>query len=94
MAQCPECDFRGMSYDEKPIPGVPQYREGEAYCEDCGSHFANVCPECGEVWDTIFERLTWESVELPLQSTATATATGEPPPESNGNFHQEKNARE
>lgn len=40
---CPHCKERTEESD---------WREGEGYCEDCGSHAGVFCPECDEfVWD-------------------------------------------
>jgi hypothetical protein len=35
----------------------------EVYCEDCGSHPAVVCPECGEYFDMIYVELEERELE-------------------------------
>lgn len=37
-----------------------QWAECELYCEDCGSHPGLRCPNCGEEYDQIFDRL-WKA---------------------------------
>lgn len=46
--KCPEC---GEVSDEK------EWREGEVFCEDCGSHISRVCPNCDEHIDTVYHEL-------------------------------------
>ena len=42
--QCPEC---------KEWSPLAEWTESEVGCEDCGSHAAMVCPECGEKFDHV-----------------------------------------
>lgn len=45
MIKCPEC---GEVTNEK------EWTESEVGCEDCGSHSAMQCPECGHRIDMVF----------------------------------------
>ena len=45
MWVCPECREATPSF---------QWEETEVNCEDCGSHLAVRCPECGEAFDHVW----------------------------------------
>lgn len=45
LAVCPEC---------KDPSKIADWREGEAGCEDCGTHSATVCPQCRELFDWVW----------------------------------------
>lgn len=47
---CPECKERSK---------VEDWQEVETYCEDCGSHDGRECPNCGKVFDHV-----WDSERL------------------------------
>jgi len=44
--KCIECGFIGTN---------EEYIETESYCEDCGSHLAYRCPQCEEIYDSIWD---------------------------------------
>lgn len=43
---CKECGFIGAT---------EQWIKTEVYCEECGSHSAEECPECGKTYDLCFD---------------------------------------
>lgn len=43
---CKECNFKGKGFTNT-----------ETSCEDCGSHPAAKCPDCGEVIDLIYHEM-------------------------------------
>jgi Zn finger protein HypA/HybF involved in hydrogenase expression len=45
LLECEEC---------KKYSKVLDYKEGETYCEDCGTHPALICPLCGHYHDEIY----------------------------------------
>lgn len=44
--KCTKCDFAGID---------KEWENTEVGCEDCGSHKAKECPNCGAVYDTVFD---------------------------------------
>jgi hypothetical protein len=44
LIKCPECN----KFNNHKL-----WTEGEAECDDCGSHAAIICPECDEYFDHI-----------------------------------------
>lgn len=40
--------------DCKEFSPIAEWREGEAGCEDCGSHAAMICPRCGGFIDHVW----------------------------------------
>ena len=45
IVQCPECEH---------ICKAKKWRNTTVPCEDCGEHSAVICPNCDEVFDTVF----------------------------------------
>lgn len=54
---CPEC---------QEVSPIAEWRETEAYCEECGEHDARVCPRCEEVLEHV-----WGAPKI-AESTAAA----------------------
>ncbi len=52
---CPECKAH--------VPRA-EWKDTEVGCEDCGSHAAIECPECGKTFDHVWGPQAFES-ELP-----------------------------
>jgi len=44
--KCIECGFIGFDED---------YKEAYTYCETCGDHCAFQCPDCGEIYDGVWD---------------------------------------
>ena len=49
--QCPEC---------RQFSSHKDWNEGEIFCEECGEHFAVVCPKCNKAYDSVGQ-LTFNS---------------------------------
>lgn len=61
----------GYVYPEcKEWSPVEGWREGEEYCEDCGSHPSMVCPACESHTDTVFTDFTGEADFLEAEANA------------------------
>jgi len=43
--KCPKCEYWSAE---------GAWREGEALCEDCGSHNAIICPNCDGFFDHVY----------------------------------------
>lgn len=45
IIKCPECN---------EWTSIKEWKEGETYCEDCGSHYGIICPKCEEIFDHVW----------------------------------------